>query len=66
MPNSPFTFDLIGLQVKMLQCGADSWNSLQFVEAQVQLHQPAYIKGVGWDPFVLQQIVGHPYILQLS
>lgn len=46
------TFDLIGLQVKVLQRGANWRNSLQFVEAQVQLHQPRHVKGVSGDAFI--------------
>lgn len=62
----PHTFNLIGLQVKVLQRGADRWDSLQFVVAQVQLHQPCHIESVGGDSLVCQLIVGHPDILQLS
>ena len=61
-----FTFDLVGLQIEMLQCGAHYGDSLQFIEAQVQLHQPGHIKGVGRDTLVCQQIVSHPDVLQLS
>lgn len=60
------TFDLVGLEIDMLQCGAHCGDSLQFIEAQVQLHQPSHIKGVGRDTLVCQLVVGHPDILQLS
>lgn len=46
------TFDLVGLEIEMLQCGAHWGDSLQFIEAQVQLHQPSHIKGVGRDTLV--------------
>lgn len=60
-----FTFDLIGLQIQMLQSGADRRDSLQLVEAQVQLHQPGHVEGVGRDALIGQQVVGHPHVLQL-
>lgn len=60
------TLDLIGLQVQMLQCSTDRRDSLQFVVAQVQLHQPGHIESVGGDSLVCQLIVSHPDILQLS
>ena len=59
------TFDLVCLQVEVLQCGADYGDSLQLVEAQVQLHQPRHVEGVGGDALVCQLVVAHPDILQL-
>lgn len=50
----------------MLQRGAHWGDSLQFIEAQIQLHQPSNVKGVGRDPLICQLVVGHPDILQLG
>lgn len=49
----------------MLQCGAHWRNPLQFIEAQVQLHQSSHIKSVGRNTLVSKLVVGHPDILQL-
>lgn len=50
----------------MLQRAAHQGDSLQLVVAQVQLHQPRHVEGVGRDALVCQLVVGHPHILQLS
>lgn len=50
----------------MLQRAAHQGDPLQLVEAQVQLHQPRHVEGVGRDALVCQLVVGHPHILQLS
>lgn len=49
----------------MLQSGADQRDSLQVVEAQVQLHQACRIEDVGRQALVRELVVGHPKILQL-
>lgn len=64
--NAAATFDLIGLQIEMLQCGADDGDSLQFVVAQVQFHQSSHIEGVGRDALVCELVVCQSDILQLS
>ncbi len=61
-----FTFDLVGLQIEMLQRAAHWGDSLQFIVAQIQLHQPSHIEGVRRDALVCQLVVGHPDILQLG
>lgn len=60
------TFDPVGLQVEVLQRRAHSGDSLQPVEAQVQLHQAGHVKGVGGDALVCELVVRHPDILQLG
>lgn len=60
------TFDLVGLQVEVLQRAADWRDPLQLVVAQVQLHQPRHVEGVRRDALVGQLVVGHPHVLQLS
>lgn len=50
----------------MLQCGTDDRDSLQLVEAQVQLHQPSHIKSIRGDALICELVVSHPEILQLS
>lgn len=50
----------------MLQRATDWRDPLQLVVAQVQLHQPRHVEGVGRDALVCQLVVGHPHILQLS
>lgn len=50
----------------MLQRGAHWGDPLQFIETQVQLHQPSNVKGVGRDTLICQLVVGHPDILQLG
>lgn len=50
----------------MLQSGAHRGNPLQLIEAQVQLHQPGHIEGVGRDSLVCELVVAHPDVLQLG
>lgn len=50
----------------MLQGRAHDGDSLQQVEAQVQLHQAGHIEGVGGDAFVCEVVVRHPDVLQLG
>lgn len=47
----------------MLQGGAHRGDSLQFVVAQVQLHQPGHIERVCRDALVCQLIVSYPDVL---
>lgn len=60
------TFDLVGLQVEVLQRRADGGDPLQPVEAQVQLHQAGHVEGVGGDAGVRELVVSHPHVLQLA
>lgn len=60
------TFDLVGLQVQVLQRRAHGGDSLQSVVAQVQLHQAGHVEGVGRDARVCELVVSHPDILQLG
>lgn len=60
------TFDPVGLQVEVLQRRAHNGDSLQPVEAQVQLHQAGHVKGVGGDALVCELVVRYPDILQLG
>lgn len=60
------TFDVVGLQVEVLQRRADGGDPLQPVEAQVQLHQARHVEGVGGDAGVRELVVSHPHVLQLA
>lgn len=60
------TFDPVGLQVEVLQGRAHGGDSLQPVEAQVQLHQAGHIEGVGWDALVSELVVSQPDVLELG
>lgn len=60
------TFDPVGLQVEVLQRRAHGGDSLQPVEAQVQLHQAGHIEGVGGDALVSELVVRQPDILELG
>lgn len=51
------TFDAICLKVEDLQTCADGWNLFQLVVGQVQLHERAHIKSIGWDSSVCEPIV---------
>lgn len=60
------TFDPVGLQVEVLQGRAHGGDSLQPVEAQVQLHQAGHVEGVGGDALVSELVVRQPDILELG
>lgn len=60
------TFDPVGLQVEVLQRHANGGDSLQPVEAQVQLHQAGHVKGAGGDTLVGELVVRQPDILELG
>lgn len=59
------TFDAIGLKVEVLQTCADGWNLFQLVVGQVQLHERAHVKSIGWDSSVCELIVREAHKAQL-